>query len=47
MQYKTNLTQPDWIDLGPTSTADTETFTLTDTNTAPFAQKFYRLKLVQ
>ncbi len=47
VQYKTNLTQPDWIDLGPTSTADTETFTLTDTNTAPFAQKFYRLKLVQ
>ena len=46
-QYKTNLVQPDWTNLGDPSTAATDTFTLTDTNTAPFAQKFYRLILVQ
>jgi hypothetical protein len=46
-QYKTNLLQPDWIDLGTTNTAASDAFTLTDTNTAPFAQKFYRLILIQ
>ncbi len=46
-QYKTNLAQPDWTNLGDPATADTDTFTLTDTNTAPFPQKFYRLILVQ
>jgi hypothetical protein len=46
-QYKTNLAQPDWIDLGAPVTADADTFTLTDTNTALFAQKFYRLILIQ
>ena len=46
-QYKTNLAQPDWTNLGDPAPADAGTFTLTDTNTAPFAQKFYRLILVQ
>ena len=45
-QYKTNLLQPDWLDLGTTNAAGAETLTLTDTNTAPFAQKFYRLILI-
>jgi hypothetical protein len=45
-QYKTNLAQPDWTNLGDPAPADSGTFTLTDTNTAPFAQKFYRLILV-
>ena len=46
-QYKTNLTQPDWIDLGSPVRAEADAFTLTDPNTVPFAQKFYRLILVQ
>jgi Pro-kumamolisin, activation domain/Carbohydrate binding domain/Viral BACON domain len=46
-QYKTNLAQPDWTDLGAQITADSDSITLTDTNTALFAQKFYRLKLVR
>jgi hypothetical protein len=46
-QYKTNLMQPDWINLSVPVTAAADAFTLTDTNTAPFAQKFYRLILIQ
>jgi len=47
VQYKTNLLQSDWLNLSAPVTADSDTFTLTDTNIAPFAQKFYRLILVQ
>ena len=45
-QYKTNLTQPDWIDLGDPVTATDVGFTLTDTNILNCPQKFYRLQLV-
>lgn len=45
-QYKTNLAQPDWINLGDPVTANSGTLILTDTNTADFPQKFYRLMLV-
>ncbi|HEX7569424.1 MAG TPA: hypothetical protein VF492_02860, partial [Verrucomicrobiae bacterium] len=46
-QYKTNLLQPGWINLSAPVTAAADSLTLTDTNTAPFAQKFYRLILIQ
>lgn len=45
-QYKTDLSQPDWINLGDPVTADSGSLTVTDTNTADFSQKFYRLILV-
>ena len=43
-QYKTNLAQPDWINLGGAITADGDTLSLTDTNAYQMApQRFYRL----
>ena len=45
-QYKTNLTQSDWMDLGGPVTATDVGFTLTDTNILNCPQKFYRLQLV-
>jgi hypothetical protein len=47
VQYKTDLAQPDWIDLGDPVTADTNGLTVSDDNVANFPQKFYRLKLVR
>jgi hypothetical protein len=47
LQYKTNLFQPDWINLGPPTTAPASALSLTDTNafrTAP--QRYYRLLLL-
>jgi hypothetical protein len=42
VQYKTNLLQTNWVNLGAAVTAATNTLTLTDTNAfAP--QRFYRL----
>ena len=42
-QYKTNLTQASWLNLGSLITATTNTLSVTDTNTATSAQRFYRL----
>jgi hypothetical protein len=43
-QYKTNFSQPDWINLGGTITADGDTISLTDTNAFQLTpQRFYRL----
>ena len=42
-QYKTNLTQPTWFNLGNVVTATTNVVSVTDTNTATSAQRFYRL----
>jgi hypothetical protein len=43
-QYKTNLCQPDWINLGDPTPADADTLILTDTNAFQIsAQRFYRL----
>jgi hypothetical protein len=48
LQYKTNLSQPDWINLGGPVTANAGTLTLTDTNAAQAApQRFYQLSVVQ
>ena len=48
LQYKTNLSQPNWINLGSPLTAVTATLTLTDTNAAQLSpQRFYRLSLAQ
>jgi hypothetical protein len=46
LQYKTNLTQPDWIDMGSKILAETNSLKLTDTNIVNYPQKFYRLILV-
>ena len=43
VQYKTNLMQPDWIDLGSPILAETSQLKITDTNTVDYPQKFYRL----
>lgn len=44
LQYKTNLLQADWINLGNPTSADTEVLTMTDTNAFQFSpQRFYRL----
>ena len=45
-QYKTNLLQPDWIDLGTPILSETNTLKFTDADIANYPQKFYRLKLV-
>ena len=45
-QYKTNLMQPDWIDLGDPILSETNTLKFSDPDTANYPQKFYRLKLV-
>ncbi len=42
-QYKTNLIQANWLNLGSLVTATTNTLSVTDTNTAASAQRFYRL----
>src|SRR5665213_236682 len=44
VQYKTNLLQTSWINLGGATTAQTSTLTMTDTNAfQSSAQRFYRL----
>jgi hypothetical protein len=44
LQYKTNLSQPDWINSGAAVTAKSATLTLTDTNALQFfPQRFYRM----
>ncbi|HEY5346032.1 MAG TPA: hypothetical protein VIK62_06780, partial [Verrucomicrobiae bacterium] len=45
-QYKTNLMQPDWIDLGDPILSETNTLKFTDSNITDYPQKFYQLKLV-
>jgi hypothetical protein len=43
-QYKTNLSQLDWINLGISTPANTATLTTTDTNALQSSpQRFYRL----
>jgi hypothetical protein len=46
VQYKTNLLQPDWINLGGQILSATNSLKFTDTDIANFPQKFYRLMLV-
>ena len=46
VQYKTNLLQPDWINLGGRLMAQTNSLPFTDTNIVNDPQKFYRLMLV-
>jgi len=47
VQYKTNLSQANWINLGNATTATTTTMSLTDTNAvASSPQRFYRLSVV-
>jgi len=43
LQYKTNLAQPDWIDMGSHILAGTSLLKFTDTNIVNYPQKFYRL----
>jgi hypothetical protein len=43
VQYKTNLMQPDWIDMGGNILAETNSLKFTDTNVINYPQKFYRL----
>ena len=45
-QYKTNLMEPDWIDLGDPILSETNTLKFTDSDIANYPQKFYRLKSV-
>jgi len=47
LQYKTNLAQPDWIDMGSHILAATNSLKFTDTNIVNYPQKFYRLILVR
>ena len=46
VQYKTNLFQPDWMDLGNPMLSVTNTVRFSDPDTAIYPQKFYRLKLL-
>lgn len=46
VQYKTDLMQPDWLDLGGPVLSETNSLNITDTDIANYPQKFYRLKLV-
>ena len=46
IQWKTNLSQPEWINLSGPIKAASDTLDFSDTNTAAFPQKFYRLKWV-
>lgn len=46
IQWKTNLAQSEWIDFGAPIRAANDTLIFSDSNTAGFPQKFYRLKLV-
>ena len=44
VQYKTNLFQPNWVNLGAASTAKTNTLAITDTNAFTVSpRRFYRL----
>jgi hypothetical protein len=43
VQYKTNLTQAGWLNLGPPITAGSNTLTLVDTNGYQSPQSFYRI----
>jgi subtilase family serine protease len=43
VQYKTNLMQPDWIDMGANILAETNSLKFADTNVVNCPQKFYRL----
>ncbi len=46
-QYKTNLSQPDWINLGVATTATATTFIMNDTNAVHLSpRRFYRLAVV-
>lgn len=48
VQYKTNLAQVDWINLGSSVTAGAATVSVTDTNGVQSSlQRFYRVSLVQ
>ena len=46
-QYKTNLAQPDWINLGGPTFSETNVLQFSDPDTADYPQKFYRLLLVR
>jgi hypothetical protein len=47
VQYKTNLFQSDWINLGSPTTAGADTLSITDTNAFQSSpQRFYRLQEV-
>jgi len=46
LQYKTNLAQPGWIDMGSPIWAETNSLKLTDTNIVNYPQKYYRVILV-
>jgi hypothetical protein len=47
VQYKTNLLQANWLNLGGATTAKTNTLTITDTNAFQHSpQRFYRLQAV-
>jgi hypothetical protein len=46
LQYKTNLAQPGWIDMGSPIWAETNSLKLTDTNIVNYPQKYYRAILV-
>lgn len=43
VQYKTNLAQPGWINLGGPVSSGSNTLHFTDTNSIAFPEKFYRL----
>jgi hypothetical protein len=45
MQYKTNLLQPNWINLGSIVTATNATMTIPDV-IGPDPQRFYRIEWV-
>ena len=47
VQYKTNFTQPDWLNLGSPMLAQTNSLKFSDTDIANHPQKFYRLMLAQ
>ena len=47
VQFKTNLLQTNWLNLGGASTAKTNTLTMTDTNALLSSpQRFYRLSVL-
>jgi hypothetical protein len=47
VEYKTNILQPNWINLGASMLAKTNTLTVTDTNAFKLSpQRYYRLQVV-
>ena len=47
VQYTTNLLQPNWLNLGPSMTANNSTLTVSDTNgPSSSPQRFYRVLLI-